>query len=436
MRIDSIRFVNYRRFEDLTLNFQPGMNVIAGINGSGKTTVLQGLCDSFFGYYGAAEIPTFPVMQDEGIARLSFVDEAGRIRFEPQYPIQLFADGCVAEKKLKWEVAKDSVISKLVMEEREGVLPGKRFGARLELAGLGGVGPKLSLPLLLFYRANRHWNSVQTLEVQAATQMNSRKDAYVNYGDASVDSEAMQMWAVARSIERYQTASESGVGFDEVHGDELDLVNSALAKVIDNAKGLRYDLRQKRLLLEWKNGAKGASVFGNLSDGQKSIICLVADIARRMCLLNPQLGPEVLIKTPGVVLIDELDMHLHPVWQRAITRGLPAAFPAMQFIAASHSPQVIGELQPEQIILLSDVGGDHPQASYGLDSSRVLAEVMGAPMRTEEVERQLGEVFVAVEHNDFAAARKMIVKLSERAPDLPELGRAEALMRRKEVVGR
>ncbi|MCU0757390.1 MAG: AAA family ATPase [Xanthomonadales bacterium] len=168
--------------------------------------------------------------------------------------------------------------------------------------------------------------------------------------------------------------------------------------------------------MEWTDAEPTA--FEHLSDGQRAVIGLVADIARRMCLLNPQLGTEVTRQTPGVVLIDELDIHLHPRWQRILTRGLKAAFPAVQFIAASHSPQVLGELHPEEILLLRPGGTAQPQVSYGLDA------------------QQLGEVFEALERGDLTRARGLIEQLRDTAPGVPELAGAQALLRRKEILGR
>ena len=202
---------------------------------------------------------------------------------------------------------------------------------------------------------------------------------------------------------------------------------------------LRYDLKQKSLLVDWLpdvSRTRDPTTFENLSDGQRAVIGLVGDIARRMCLLNPQLGVEVTTKTAGVVLIDELDMHLHPRWQRIITQGLQTAFPALQFIVASHSPQVLGELRPEQIILLRPEGTSHPQVSYGLDSSQVLEEIMDATARTPGVEDALAKLFATLERNELDSAREQLSALSELAPGIAELGGAAALLKRKEVLGR
>src|SRR5690606_15426040 len=142
-----------------------------------------------------------------------------------------------------------------------------------------------------------------------------------------------------------------------------------------------------------------------------AVICLVADIARRICLLNPQLGKDVIRQTPGVVLIDELDVHLHPRWQRRIVNGLKAAFPCVQFIASSHSPQVLGELQPEEIILLREGGTSQPQVSYGLDSSQVLEEIMGASPRNLKVDEKLKQLFEKIENGPLNEAKRLLDEL-------------------------
>ena len=272
--------------------------------------------------------------------------------------------------------------------------------------------------------------------MQAATARNARTDGYGSWWDASLDSSALQSWVISKCLERFQTSSETGALFDNIQSDELALVNKALAIVVEDAKGLKYDLKQKSLLVEWSSTERESTAFENLSDGQRTVIGLVADIARRMCVLNPQLGDEVTNETQGVVLIDELDMHLHPRWQRILTSGLKRAFPKVQFIVASHSPQVLGELKPEEIILLRPSGTTHPQVSYGLTSSQVLEEIMGAEARTPEVERLLSEVFESLERGELSLAKQKIAALQITAPGIPELAGAQALFRRKEVLGR
>lgn len=255
---------------------------------------------------------------------------------------------------------------------------------------------------------------------------------------AGADSDALQRWVVAKSLERLQVASESGQAFSSIRSDELEQITSALGAALDSFESIRYDFQTKKILVDWRSqGASRDSVaFEHLSAGQRAVICLVADIARRVCLLNPHLGDRVNAETEGIVLIDELDMHLHPEWQRALTRGLVKAFPKVQFIVASHSPQVIGEVPHENVILLTPEGPVTPQGSFGMTSNQVLQELMGAEVRATSVKEKLDEIGEALTRNQLEDAEQKIRELSEKAPELQELASAEALLRRKRTIGR
>lgn len=448
MKIDTVRLVNYRRYSDLTINFNAKFNVLAGINGSGKSTILNAICETFTGFTQFLQVKSPDILKDGALARLQPVANGHQVRFESQYPLKVQMWGEVFEQLAHWGVKRESSIAPAQLDEhvagegrqRNGyeslssIFPAylKRDFTHEVMAGES----QQALPLLLFYRAKRSWDQGQPDELHAAQERNSRFDAYNSWWDASLDASSLQSWVIGKCLERYQKSSESGIAFDAIDDDELALVNGALAAVLPGYKGLRYDMKQRTLFLEKNDAFEPASPFSNLSDGQKSVVGLLVDIARRICLLNPHLGNAVMRDTPGIILIDELDMHLHPRWQRDLTRGLQIAFPSLQFIVSSHSPQVLGELQPEQIILLVAEGAARPEASYGLDSSKILEEVMDAPMRAEVVEEKLARLFEALARNDLAVAREGIAILSALAPDLPEIGRAEAIISRKEIIGR
>lgn len=426
MKFNSIHLTNYRCHSDLQVEFKPGFNVIVGINGSGKTSLLAATFDAMAAYIIRMKLPVglMPPMSDPGVVRIQAEVMHGRYRFEPQYPVRIQASVTNIDLSVsEWMVSLENGLDTL------GVInPSSGLGVN-----------NILLPILAFYRADRNWSGVETTEIQAATQRNTRADGYVGCWNASVEAAALQAWVISKCLERFQTSSETGTPFDDIDSDELALVNQALAVAVEGTKGLKYDLKQKSLLVEWtatEDATRQPTAFENLSDGQRSVIGLVADIARRMCILNPQLGQDVARKTPGVVLIDELDMHLHPRWQRILTGGLKRAFPAVQFIVASHSPQVLGELHPEEIILLRPNGTAHPQVSYGLTSSQVLEEIMGAEARTPEVQRMVTELFEDLARGELQAARELLVKLEDIASGIPELAGAKALLRRKELLGR
>lgn len=427
MRLQSVHLQNYRGHRDLTVNLDPSFNALVGSNGSGKTSVLHAISAALSGL--TQGLPhSYSPLREESEVSLSILEIEGRLRFERLWPSRIAAVAELQDKRvLRWHIERaQSARAKAVYggDTPSSVLHLQHRSAE-ELASL-------SLPLVAFYRASRNWNQPQPNEIQAAVQRNSRLDAWTSWWDASVDGAALQAWVIGKCLERYQSASELNILSDDVAGDELALVNAALARAIDGAVGLRFDLKYKGLLVEWRE--RPPDLFENLSDGQRAIVGLVTDIARRQCLLNPHLGEQATTETPGVVLIDELDMHLHPQWQRAITHSLKNAFPRLQFVVATHSPQVLSELKPEEIILLAPRSSDiaHPQVSHGLDSSRVLEEVMGADSRPEPVQRLLDRLFSLLESGEsLELARQAIEAIEEVYPGLAELSRARALLVRK-----
>jgi predicted ATP-binding protein involved in virulence len=437
MRLNSVHLTNYRCHGDLTIEFKPGFNVIVGVNGSGKTSVLKSLRDALTGFmmFMRLQYGQYHTLAEEGIAKIRTDVVDGRYRFESLYPVKVSAQADAFGNECNWAVYKSSQVDN---PQILGMSPGQIWqNANQQLQVQEGLhAESRTLPIIAFYAANRHWNGALTNEMQAATQKNSRLDGYRSWWDASLDNFSLQSWVISKCLERLQTSSELSVAFQSIQNDELALVNAALSQAVEGTKGLKYDLKQKSLLVEWVDESREPTAFENLSDGQRAVIGLVSDIARRMCLLNPHLGSQVVHQTPGVVLIDELDMHLHPKWQRILTSGLKRAFPAVQFIVASHSPQVLGELQPDEIIVLHPEGTAHPQVSYGLDSSAVLEEIMEATARTPTVEKQVSMLFAALEQGQLSESRDLLSQLKLTAPGIRELAGAEALLKRKEIVVR
>lgn len=138
----------------------------------------------------------------------------------------------------------------------------------------------------------------------------------------------------------------------------------------------------------------------------------------------------VLEATPGIVLIDELDLHLHPKWQRRIIGDLRRTFPQIQFICTTHSPQLIGQCKPEEIILLDTPEEPHPGQSYGMDSNWILRHIQDSDDRDPAIEAKLSSIFEAIEEAEFEQAESEIVKLRAEIGEHPDLVEAEALINR------
>ncbi|MCU1740177.1 MULTISPECIES: AAA family ATPase [unclassified Pseudomonas] len=416
MRLDHLHIQNFRCYEDAHFDFQPGFNLVVGVNGSGKTSLLQAVAKCFHGLFDNDTAIASNSSLPEKDARFVIDNFDGRIRYERRLPVVLSAKGnvfAIAEWSVQIgdhpDAPHTSTAAELTIEDTD------------------------DSPILAFYRANRRWESAGISAEFAARQRVSRRDGYSNWSDAVINLKDFESWLIGKTLERMQNLLDAKTA-PSVFDDELAWVNQAIQMALPQAGNLRYDLRLQSLIVDIS--AEKTIPFNDLSDGQRGLIALITDIARRMCILNPHMGKDVLKNTSGVVIIDELDIHLHPAWQRNIVNALKTAFPKVQFIAASHSPQIIGSLRPEEIIVLDNGDASHPRVSYGLDSSRVLEEVMGVAQREPEIERLLSELFSALENNDLKEAKARLTALKKKAPDLPEFIRAEALLKRKEILGK
>jgi predicted ATP-binding protein involved in virulence len=206
----------------------------------------------------------------------------------------------------------------------------------------------------------------------------------------------------------------------------LDAVQDAVACFLPNYQNLRLEGEGRTSLMIDRDGA--TLPVHLLSDGERGVLSLVLDLTRRLSWANPDLLDPV-AETEAVVLVDELELHLHPKWQRQIVHRLQATFPRCQFIATTHSPQIIGELEHDRIHVMD--GGEvySPTHSFGVDSSRVLEEVMAADSRNQEVQGLLSQISNEIGKNRFADARQLIERLVERVGENdPEVTRLRTLL--------
>lgn len=144
-------------------------------------------------------------------------------------------------------------------------------------------------------------------------------------------------------------------------------------------------------------------LVNQLSDGEKCLLAMVGDIARRLSIANPGLDDP--LQGEGVILIDELELHLHPKWQRGIIPKLTETFPNCQFIVATHSPQIVSDVQPESIFILkstdSGVIVEHPDHSFGRDSNQILEDLMGVPDGLDLLVLSACKTVVGDHHSDL-----------------------------------
>ncbi len=165
---------------------------------------------------------------------------------------------------------------------------------------------------------------------------------------------------------------------------------------------------------------------------------MISDLARRLAIANPSIDP---LTGEGIILIDEIDLHLHPKWQRMIVPRLVKVFPNCQFLLSTHSPHVLTHVNPENIFLLKQTNDNievkQPSESYGKNVDRILEDLMELDTtRPDEVESNLHNIYEIIDNNQLDKAKKEIAKMKESIGNDPELVKAEVLIRRKELIGK
>jgi hypothetical protein len=173
--------------------------------------------------------------------------------------------------------------------------------------------------------------------------------------------------------------------------------------------------------------------FSYLSEGERTTVAMVADIARRLSLLGEAEDP---LQTEATVLVDEIELHAHPAWQRQLVSGLRRVFPNVQWVWTTHSPIVVQECEPRQLRVLKDFRLVTSALGPGLDANAVLEDVFGQPARKPEVQSALDAVRDAIDDQDYGAAHAALERLSKLTEEGPDAVFYRTLLERIEASGK
>lgn len=216
-------------------------------------------------------------------------------------------------------------------------------------------------------------------------------------------------------------------------GQDLQIVTNAIEQFLPEYNNLRVKRTPRPHMLIDKN--KESFDLEQLSDGEKNLIALVGDIARRMSLGNPRAEKPLL--GSGIILIDEIDLHLHPSWQRLVVPKLLEVFPNCQFFISTHSPQILSHVKPDTVFLLEQnkegLSYRKVDETYGMSLDRVVDLVMEDESRPESVTNDLDNLFELIERNKLKKAKKLVITLKKDLKTDPEIMRAEMLIRQQEM---
>ena len=425
MKIKSLSLTNYRGVRSLTLEFHKNLNVFFGVNGAGKSTVLDAIA----------------IMLSWAVSRIRHSGTAGRPILETDITngksfssIELF---CGDEtQKIEWKLVK-SRKGHGFQEEKSNLTSLNEFTKQLQ-SKIAKNEDKVNLPLFIYYPVNR-----AVLDIPLRIGEKHRFHLFAAYDDALTSGANFRTffeWFREREDfenenRKYRNALIKPDGF-QFPDPQLEAVREALNQFLPEFKNLT--VRRNPLRMEGEKNDSRLTV-NQLSDGEKCLIAMLGALARRIAIANP--AREKPLTGDGIILIDEIDLHLHPKWQRMVVPKLLEVFPNCQFVISTHSPHVLTHVQPDNLYLLkqTDLGiiAERPVESYGKNVDRILEDLMGLETtRPDKVSSKLSEVYEYINRGRFADARQMIAALKDEIGEDPELVKAEVLIKRKEIIGK
>lgn len=372
--LKNITLHNFRRFEDTIYELNPQMNVFIGKNASGKTTVLEAVTVVLGAYLSSFKqyVPSRFVqnISDRDVMRKSLqtMKNVATTSGVPQYPCivesEIAFDGTVAECKrsLEKEGGRTKSLGKNVL--REVVSEWEEA-----IKAADGSDMQQIYPLILYLSSARLWNENRIGEID---KIPSRTDAYQRCLDQKRSSQSS--FEYIRLLGNLASEENDGKPLP-AYEVIMNAVRYSLQEELLPGQQVLYSSRYGGIAV--KNADGTIIDFAALSDGYRNVIKIVTDIATKMCILNPYLQGDTLKKTPGVVVIDELDLSLHPTWQRRIVRILKELFPKVQFICATHSPFIVQSLENGELIVLD---GELDEEYSGQSIEDISEDIMQVPV--------------------------------------------------------
>lgn len=394
MHISKLRLRNFRCYTDFTINFGENLTVIVAENGKGKTAILDGLAIAMSPYLAAfSGIEVRSIDKNDVRMVVDFTQERAAMRVQRMkylLPVSCMAQAITADgESYTWKREMDTLEGKTKNYDTEIV---SEYGKLLAESLNDNDDYKHILPVLGYYGTGRMWKDSSLLDREAEVDL-TRSSGYVECLEPTGSYNTFGQWfryATMSSLEYDRILVEKGLPPEKnPYSQILKAVKKAIISCISGMGwvDLNYSFAAQNLLIT--HPEKGDFPLEALSDGARSVISMTADIAYRMARLNPDLGENVTLETPGVVLIDEIDMHLHPSWQQTVVNDLHKAFPKVQFIVTTHSPQVLTSVPAEDIRILhwdeDLVEIEEPSFSLGAASSQLLKDIQKVDDRPTEL---------------------------------------------------
>jgi predicted ATP-binding protein involved in virulence len=459
LRLDRLELRNFRCFAECTIDLHPSLTVLVAENGRGKTAVLDAIGISLGLFVDTIAGNGHKHGFERTDVRLAQNVDG---RMSPILPVRLKASGSADGARLSWgRAVKTLGKSRVRTTNREAqTLVAAAEGLRQRLSGFAGGEREQPppLPLVAFYGTGRLWSEHRLTERKRGAGQSSmgRVAGYLDSLSSSSSFKTFVDW-YERTANAARSTTSVALGPAERPEKLLAAVRNATRIVLEPTRWRDIDWEfppvdengqaQGAGYLVVEHPDHGRLPLSVLSDGVRNMIALVADLAHRCARLNPQFGEKAAELTPGILLIDEVDMHLHPRWQQLVVGLLQRAFPAMQLVVSTHSPHVLSTVDVGciRVIRLVDGAGilETPKfQTKGVESADVLAAIMGVdPVPQVEEAKEVSEYRSLIEDgagetpNALAHRRKLIEHFGHDHPlilDCDRLLRFQAFKRAKQ----
>ena len=400
MILKKLHISNFKMFEEITLEFKPGFNLLIGDNGVGKTTVLEAATVAVSGFLaGMEDVSTRNIYKDD--IHYQIVKDNNGI------PNKLYKEPVEVESTLNYD-GSDYTWSRVkkgaTVSSRTSINPRDILKVSREL--INSTEHKI-LPLISYQSASRHWVSARSdANEKKRKELHNRRCGYLGCMEKTANLASINNWC--KQMEwgsvRMNHISENYQQFGKIVSKFMSIMNDGVvSEVIFNPNS--------EFLLYCEDGEYKA--ISDLSAGYQSVLNLILDLAYRMAILNPDEGDNI-PNAEGIVLIDEIDSNLHPKWQWRIIDALTETFPNVQFIAATHSPIIVSSCKNANIISIDEEQniryiGD----SYAFSVNEILKDILGYYMRPAKVENLIEEFEKRMDREEYNLAKNALENLTE-----------------------
>lgn len=417
MILEQLSLANFRGFEQIDLTFDPRVTVVAGANGVGKSGMLHALTVLF-----SRSIPEFTPSTAKHILFTNDDIHLGKPSLESSAVFTVAEHRCHinVQRVRADETGGDK--SLLLLENVKTAISrtGNLDGARAETQRvLRAMKDRPAQPVVIFFSPRRQLPG-KPKTIPKPTPF-APKEAYkFALDDRDVTLREFMHWFRAQESLAEPEAM--------IRINVLDRLKQVVTTFIPEFTNLRIESSPLRMLVDKGNVPL---MLNQLSDGERGMLAILFDITRRLAIANPNAADPV-AEGEAIVLIDEIELHLHPMWQRQVLRRFAETFARCQFIVTSHSPLVLGEVEGSSIRFLfrdaDKVQSWTPEHARGFDTNRVLEDLMGVESRDPETAAKLHQLAQAIDQEQFEQARGLIAALHMQIGDDADLVRSRALM--------